>query len=51
MWVSIMSIMYGTESYLTVLTLKLIMTMGMHTENPSVGMLSSFQSIGIHIEQ
>ena len=28
MWVSIISVMYGKESYLTFLTLKLIMTMG-----------------------
>ena len=50
MWVSITSITYGPESYLTPLTLKL-MTMGMqHTEHPSVGMLSPFQPVGICIE-
>ena len=50
MWVSIISIIYGTESCPTPLTLKLIMTMGMHTEHPLVGMLSPFQPIGIPIE-
>ena len=35
---------------LTSLTLKLIMTMGMQTEHPSVGMLSPFQPVGICIE-
>ena len=50
MWVSITSIIYGIESYLTLLTLKLVMTNGMHTEHPSVGILSPFQSIGIHTE-
>ena len=43
MWVSIISIIYGTESYLTPQTLKLIMTMGMHTEHPSVAMVKPFQ--------
>ena len=43
MWVSIMLIIYGTESCLTPLTLKLVMTMGMHTEHSSVGMLSPLQ--------
>ena len=41
---------YGTESFLTPLMLKLIMTRGIHTEHPSVGMLSPFQPIGIFIE-
>ena len=41
---------YKTESYLIPLTLKLIMTMDMHTEHPSVGMLSPFQPMGICIE-
>ena len=50
MWVRIIFIIYGTESYLTPLTLKLIMTMSMQTEHPSVGMLSPFQPIGICIE-
>ena len=50
MWVSIVFIIYGTESYLTPLTLKLVMTMGMHTEHPSVGMLGPFQPIGIWME-
>ena len=35
---------------LTPLTLKLIITRGMHTEHPSAGMLNPFQSIGIPIE-
>ena len=51
MWVGIAFIIYGIESCLTPLTLKLIMTMGMHTEHPSVGMLNPFQPIGMHIEQ
>ena len=50
MWVSIPFIIYETESYLTPLTLKLMMTMGMNTEQPLMGMLSPFQPIGIHIE-
>ena len=50
MWANIIFIIYGTESYLTYLTLKLIMTMGMYTEHPSVDMLSSFQPIGICVE-
>ena len=50
MGVSIIFIIYGTESCLTSLTLKLIMTMGMHTEHPSVGRLNPFQPIGICIE-
>ena len=50
MWVSITFIIYGTASYLTPLTAKSIMTMGMHTESPSVAMLSPFQPIGIHTE-
>ena len=41
---------YGTESCLTPLTMKLVMTMGMHTEHPSVGMLSPFQLVGMCIE-
>ena len=45
-----MSIIYGTESYLTPLTLKLIMPMGMHTEHTLVGMLSQFQPTGTCIE-
>ena len=49
-WVSIIFIIYGTESYLTSLTLKLILTMGMCTEHPPVGILSPFQPIGICIE-
>ena len=32
------------------MTLKLIMTIGMHTEHPSVAMLSPYQPIGICIE-
>ena len=51
MWESITFIIYGTESQLTPLTLKLVTTMGMHTENPSVGMLSPFQPIGMFTEQ
>ena len=31
-------------------SLKLVMTMGMHTEHPSVSMLSPFQPIGMYIE-
>ena len=31
--------------------LKLVMTMGMQTEHPSVGMLTPFQPTGMHIEQ
>ena len=50
MWISIIFIIYGTESYLTPLTLKLIMTIVMCTEHPSVGMISLFQPIGICIE-
>ena len=50
-WVSITFIIYGTESCLTPLTLKLVMTMGMCTEHLSVGMFSPFQPIGMHIEQ
>ena len=50
MWISIISIIYGTESYLTPLTLKLIMTISMCTEHLSMGMLSPFQPIDIHIE-
>ena len=50
MWVSITFIIYGTESDLMPLTLKLLMTMGMYTEHPSVGMLSPFQPIGICME-
>ena len=46
MWVNVTLIIYGTESYLTSLTLKLVMTMGMLTEQPSVGMLSPFQQLG-----
>ena len=49
MWVSVTFNIYGAESYLTPLTSKLVMTMGMHTEHPSVE-LSPFQSIGICIE-
>ena len=49
MWASI-TIIYGTESYLAPLTLKLIMIMGIHTGHPSVGMLSTFQPTGIHKE-
>ena len=51
MWVSITFIIYGTESCLTLLTLKLIMTMDIHTGHPSVGMISPFQPVGMHIEQ
>ena len=50
MWGSITFIIYGTESYLSPLTLTLAITMGIHTEHPSVGMLSPFQPKGIHIE-
>ena len=50
MWVSVALIIYRTESYLTPLTLKLVMKMGIHTEHSSVGMLSPFQPIGIGIE-
>ena len=50
MQVGIIFIIYGTESYLIPLTLKLIMTMGMHTEHPSVSMFSPFQPTGIYIE-
>ena len=50
MWVSIIFIIYGTESYLTPLTLELIMTMDVYTEYPSVYMLSPSQPIDIHIE-
>ena len=50
MWVSITFIIYGTEFCLTPLSLQLIMTMGMHREHPSVGMLSSLQPIGMHIK-
>ena len=41
---------YGTESYLTFLTWKLTVPMGMHTEHTLVGMLSPSQPIGMHIE-
>ena len=51
MWVSIIFIIYGTESCLIPLNLKSVMTMDMQTEHPSVGMLSLFQPIGMHIEQ
>ena len=50
MWVSTIFNIYGTESYLTPLTLKLVMTMGTHTEHPTVSMLSPFQPIGMLIE-
>ena len=43
-------IVCGIESYLTPLTLKLIMPMGMHTKYTLMGMLSPFQSIGLCIE-
>ena len=45
-----MSIIYGTESYLTPLTFKLTLPMGMNTEHTFLGMLSPFEPIGIHIE-
>ena len=51
MWLSITFIIYGIKSYSTHLTLKLVMIMGIHTEHPSVGMISPFQPIGMHIEQ
>ena len=49
-YVSITFIIHGTESYLTHLTLKLIMTMGMHMAYLLMDMLSPFQPIGIHME-
>ena len=51
MWVNIIFLVYGTESWSTPLTLKLVMIMGMHTEHPSVGILSPFQPVGMCIEQ
>ena len=51
MWVNIISIIYGPAPCLTPLTLKLIMTIGMHTKHPSVGILSPFQLIGQHLHR
>ena len=51
MSVSITFIIYGTESCSTPLSLELVMIMDMHTEHPAVGMLNSFQPIGMCIDQ
>ena len=50
--VSSLDVVYmdGTESYLTPLTLRLTLPMGMHTEHTLVGMFSPFQPIGIDIK-
>ena len=48
--VSTTFIIYGTESCSAPLSLELIIIMGMHTEHPSVGMLSLSHPIGMHIE-
>ena len=51
MWVSTTFIIYGTDSCSAPLILELVVMMGMHTEHPSVDMLTPSQPIGMCIEQ